>query len=195
MMRSALSEGLTDTIETVVTVKRVSKMTKGGRKFRLVAWVVVGDGRGMVGIGHGKAAETPDAIRKAIQQAYKNMKRVPILNGTLPHEIIGKVGATRVLLKPAAPGTGIIACQPVRAVLEAAGYENALTKSLGANNTVNLLKATLNGLTQLKDPESVAMTRGVPLEKVLRRRPNVKRTREITEDNSDKVEHRETQEG
>jgi len=173
--------------ETVVTIKRVSKVTKGGKKFSLSAWVVVGDGKGRVGIGHGKAAETPDAIRKATQRAYKNLKKVVVLKGTLPHEVIGKVGATKVLMKPAAPGTGIIACQPVRAVLEAAGYENALTKSLGANNSVNLMKAALNGLLQLRSPEDVAKKRGVPLGKVLRR---YRSERAVSQDNTGKVEHR-----
>ncbi len=191
-MRDLISDAVTEFVETVVTIKRVSKTTKGGRKFKLSAWVVVGDGKGTVGIGHGKAAETPDAIRKATQNAYKNLKKVPILKGTLPHDVIGRVGATKVLLKPAAPGTGIIACQPVRAVLEAAGYENALTKSLGANNTVNLLKATLDGLLKLKDPETVARMRGVPVERLIRR---FRSERKITQSDTSEIEHREAQEG
>ncbi len=192
MARYSLSNGVSDFIETVVTIRRVTKVTKGGRKFKLSAWVVVGDGKGRVGIGHGKAVETPEAIRKATQKAYKDLKKVVILKGTVPHEVIGKMGATKVLIKPAAPGTGIIACQPVRAVLEAAGYENALTKSLGANNAVNLLKATLNALTQLKSPEEVAKARGVPVNRVLRR---YRSERQMAEDHAGEVEHRQTQEG
>ncbi|RKZ01668.1 MAG: 30S ribosomal protein S5 [Candidatus Hydrothermota bacterium] len=178
------SEGVSELIETVVTIKRVTKVTKGGRRFRLSAWVVVGDGKGRVGIGHGKAAETPDAIRKATQRARKNMVEVVIVNGTLPHEVIGEMGASRVLLKPAAPGTGVIASQPVRAILEAAGYRNALTKSLGSNNPVNLLKATLNGLIKLKDPRKVAKVRGLPLSAVMRRYGRGKETQETSEDNT-----------
>ncbi len=184
-------EGVTDLIETVVTIKRVAKVTKGGRNFKLSAWVVVGDGNGMVGIGHGKAAETPDAIQKATKRARKNMVKVVVCNGTLPHDIIGKMGASKVLLKPAAPGTGIIAPQPVRAVLEAAGYRDVLTKSLGSNNPVNLMKATLDGLMKLKDPEKVAQNRGLPLSVIQRRFYRVQKVTDQTEEKSD----REAQEG
>ncbi len=177
------NEGVSDLIETVVNISRVTKVTKGGRRFRLSVWVVVGDGKGRVGIGHGKASETPDAISKATAPARKNMVKVTIINGTLPHEIVGKMGASRVLLKPAAPGTGIIASQAVRAILEAAGYENALTKSLGSNNPVNLLKATMDGLMRLKDPQKVAKRRGLPLSAVLRRYGRGRQ--EISEDNAD----------
>lgn len=189
-------EGVTEFVENVVTIKRVAKVTKGGRKFKISAWIVVGDQKGRVGIGHGKAHETPDAIKKGVKHARKELHRVPIVNGTLPHEVIGKMGAAKVILKPAAPGTGIIASQPVRAVLEAAGYQNALTKSLGSNNPVNLLKATLNGLLQLMDPEKVARIRGVPLSSLSRRFASAsKKEEEKAEDNTDKEQDRQTQEG
>ncbi|MCD6382491.1 MAG: 30S ribosomal protein S5 [Candidatus Hydrothermae bacterium] len=185
-------EGVTELIETVVTIKRVAKVTKGGRNFKLSAWVVVGDGNGRVGIGHGKASETPDAIQKATKRARKSMVKVVITgSGTLPHDVIGEMGASRVLLKPAAPGTGIIAPQPVRAVLEAAGYKDVLTKSLGSHNAVNLLKATLNGLLQLKDPEKVAKERGIPISVIQRRFYRVQKA----EDKNEEELHREAQEG
>lgn len=182
--------GVSELTETVVTIKRVSKVTRGGRTFRLSAWVVVGDGQGRVGIGHGKAHETPDAIRKALKKARKSMVKVPILNGTLPHDVIGEAGASKVLLKPAAPGTGIIASQPVRAILEAAGYENALTKSLGSNNAVNLLKATMDGLMKLKDPETVARLRGKPVHQLIRRF----RSGKVAQDQAQAQSDREAQE-
>ena len=139
--------------EKVVVIKRTAKMRAGGRTFRMSAWVVVGDGEGRVGIGHGKAAEVPDAIAKALRKARKDIKKVVVINGTLPHPVYVKFGAIKLLMKPAAPGTGIIAAQPVRAVLEAAGYKNVLTKVLGkSTNQVNLLKATMEGLLMLKDP-------------------------------------------
>ncbi len=146
--------------EKVVVIKRTAKMRAGGRTFRLSAWVVVGDGEGRVGIGHGKAAEVPDAIAKALRKARKDVKKVVVINGTLPHPIYVKFGAIKLLMKPAAPGTGIIASQPVRAVLEAAGYKNVLTKVLGkSTNPVNLLKATMEGLQMLKDPQYVMRNR------------------------------------
>lgn len=185
-------EGVSELIETVVTIKRVAKVTKGGRNFKLSVWVVVGDGNGRVGIGHGKAAETPDAIQKATKRARKNMVKVVVTGaGTLPHDIIGEMGASKVLLKPAAPGTGIIAPQPVRAVLEAAGYKDVLTKSLGSNNPVNLLKATLNGLMKLKDPEKVARNRGLPLSVIQRR---FYRVQKVADKNEEEL-NREAQEG
>ncbi|MEO0267221.1 MAG: 30S ribosomal protein S5 [candidate division WOR-3 bacterium] len=156
-------------IENIVTIKRVVKVVAGGRKFRFSAWVVVGDGNGTIGVGHGKAAETPDAIEKALRRARKNIKKVIVINKTIPHPVIGKCGASKVLLKPAAPGSGLIACQPVRSVLEAAGYENVLTKSLGSNNAVNLMKATMDALLKLKDPYEVARIRGKPLSQIVRR--------------------------
>jgi len=161
--------GVTELIERVVTINRVTKVTKGGKNFKLSVWVVVGDGRGRVGIGHGKALETPEAIQKALKRARKSMVDAIIVNGTLPHEIIGREGASKILLKPAGPGTGIIAPQPVRLVLEAAGYKNALTKSLGSNNAINLMKATANAISSLKDPQKVAKNRGIPLEVIYRR--------------------------
>jgi small subunit ribosomal protein S5 len=161
--RRQREEGITEFIENVVSLSRVAKVTKGGRTFKISAWVVVGDAKGRVGVGHGKAKETPDAIRKAVDKAKKAIKTVIVRNGTLPHPITGREGASRILLQPAAPGTGIIAAPPVRAVLEAAGYENALTKSLGSNNALNMLKATLNGLAELKDPDRVERMRGVKL--------------------------------
>jgi small subunit ribosomal protein S5 len=142
--------------ETVVVIKRTAKMRAGGRTFRMHVWVVVGDGQGKVGIGHGRAAETPEAYAKAVRRARKNLKDVVIKNGTLPHPIYIKFGAIKLIMKPAAPGTGIIASQPVRAVLEMAGYKNVLTKVLGkSTNPVNLLKVTMLALESLKDPEYV----------------------------------------
>lgn len=156
-------------VENVVTIKRVVKVVAGGRKFRFSAWVVVGDGEGRVGIGHGKAAETPEALEKAFRRARKNIKKVIVFNKTLPHPVIGECGAAKVLLKPAAPGSGLIACQPVRSVLEAAGYENVITKSLGSNNAVNLMKATMDALLKLKNPYEVAKVRGKKVSEILRR--------------------------
>ncbi len=143
-------------IENIVVIKRTAKMRAGGRTFKIHTWVVVGDGQGKVGIGHGSALETPEAVSKALRQARKRLKSVVIINGTLPHPVYIKFGAIKLLMKPAAPGTGIIASQPVRAVLEAAGYKNILTKVLGkSTNPVNLLKATMLALESLKDPEYV----------------------------------------
>jgi small subunit ribosomal protein S5 len=190
MLLARDQEGVTELIESVVTIKRVAKVTKGGRTFRISAWVVVGDGQGTVGIGHGKAHETPDAIQKAVKKAKKNLKKVVIINGTLPHEVIGKMGASKVLLKPAAPGTGIIAPQPVRAILEAAGYQNALTKSLGSNNPVNMLKATMKALLSLKDPQKVAKVRGKELSLLMRRYGSEK-----IEDKTGEKPDREAKEG
>ncbi len=156
-------------IETIVSISRVTKVTKGGRRFRISVWMAVGDGNGRVGIGHGKAAETPDAIRKASARARKNMQKVIVWQGTVPHEVVAKYGASKILIKPAGPGTGIIASQPVRAILEAAGYRNVLTKSLGSHNPINLMKATMKALTMMKDPHEVARVRGIPLEVIYRR--------------------------
>jgi len=155
--------------ENVVYINRTAKMTKGGRVFHIVAWVVVGDGQGRVGIGRGKAKETPEAIAKARAQAIRNMKRVVIWHGTLPHPIEVKFEATRLLMKPAAPGTGIKAAQPVRAVLEAAGYQNAITKVYGGGSVVNMLKAAMKAVESLKDPHWVAEARGLPLKVIMRR--------------------------
>ncbi|MEO0246796.1 MAG: 30S ribosomal protein S5 [candidate division WOR-3 bacterium] len=161
-------------IENIVYINRVTKVTKGGKTLKMSVWVVVGDGNGHVGIGHGKAAETPEAIQKALRRARKNMKSCVVKNGTLPYEVIVKEGASKILLKPAAPGTGIIATQAVRSVLEAAGYQNVLTKSLGSNNPINLMKATFKAITTLVDPEKVVKERGLNPEKSLRRFGRVK---------------------
>lgn len=151
----------TELIEQVIRVSRVAKVVKGGKRFSFSALVVVGDGHGRVGAAIGKAGETVDAIRKATEKAKKSMFKVPIVNTTIPHEVLGRADAAKILMKPAARGTGIVAGGPVRAVLEAAGYANVLTKSLGSNTAVNVIWATLNGLKQLQTREEMLQMRGL----------------------------------
>ncbi len=150
-------------IEKIVYLNRVAKVVKGGRRFSFSALVVVGDGNGSVGYGLGKANEVPEAIRKASDQAKKSMIKVPLIEGTLPYEILGRYGAGRVVLKPASKGTGIIAGGPVRAVMEAVGVHDILTKAIGTNNPHNVLRATIAGLASLRSAESVSELRGKTL--------------------------------
>jgi len=152
--------------DRLVAVNRVTKVTKGGRTFSFSAIVVVGDGNGVVGFGVGKSKEVPDAIQKAVENAKKNLVKVPVLKGTVPHEQYGKYGGARVLIKPASEGTGVIAGGAIRAVLESAGVHNVLTKSLGSSNPHNVVKATMDALLKMRDPYTVARQRGISVEKV-----------------------------
>jgi len=152
--------------EAVVRVKRVAKVTSRGKRFRFSAMVVVGDGKGHVGVGLGKAGEVMSCISKAKENAKRQIVKVPVINGTIPHQIVGKYGASQVMLKPAAPGTGVIAGAAVRAVMEQVGIQNILTKRYGSNNSMNVIRATMDALLQLQDAVTVANKRGMTIKEV-----------------------------
>jgi small subunit ribosomal protein S5 len=167
MVLARTDASASDMNEKVVAINRVSKTVKGGRIFKFAALVVVGDGKGTVGFGIGKSGEVPDAIRKGIEDAKKNLIKVALKGTTIPHEIIGEFGAGRVLLKPAAPGTGVIAGGPVRAVIEVAGIKDIRTKALRSNNPCNVVRATINGLSRIRTAQRIAEVRGKTIKEIL----------------------------
>lgn len=170
MARRQQEKAVEELEERVVTINRVSKTVKGGRRMSLTALVVVGDGKGKVGVGLGKSQEVPNAIKKGVEDAKKNMFSVPITEeGSVPHEIMGEYGAGRVLIKPAVPGTGVMAGGPVRAIMELAGVKNVITKSLGTSNQMNIVKAAAAGLRAMESPEAVAERRGVSVDHIFGR--------------------------
>ena len=171
MARKQQENAVPELEERVVSINRVSKTVKGGRRMQLTALVVVGDGNGRVGLGLGKSQEVPNAIKKGVEDATKNMFSVPLTDeGSVPHEIMGEYGAGRVLIKPAVPGTGVMAGGPVRAIMELAGVKNVITKSLGTSNAMNIVKAAAEGLKAMEAPETVAARRGTTVDKMFGRK-------------------------